>query len=403
LGDAAQFHCGIVAGSIMNRFEIKGWCPSALRPMQSGDGLVVRVRPHGGRLLAAQAAGIADLAEKYGNGLIDLTGRANLQIRGVRAESHAPLIAGLAQLGLIDADAETEIQRNILVAPFWSEGDDTRLLAAALEEALATRPLGLPAKFGFAIDCGAQRVLAQAPADIRVERDAAGGLIVRVDGSEQGRAVARNEAVDIALSLATWFVASGGANGGRGRMAAHIKRGAGIPDALAGDAAPAPAMLSPRPGLQAGGALVGLAFGQMQNTTLKFLADRAPGLRLTPWRLILVEGMRALPRHAGIVTRADDPILRVAACTGAPGCPEAHAETRALATALAPAIAADTSLHVSGCAKGCAHPRPSAMTLVGTANGFDLVRDGCAGDAPVAKGLDPAKILTDPRALLGAG
>jgi precorrin-3B synthase len=387
----------------MNRFEIKGWCPSALLPMQSGDGLVVRVRPRGGRLLAAQAAGIADLAEKYGNGLIDLTGRANLQIRGVRAESHAPLIAGLAQLGLIDADAETEIQRNILVAPFWSEGDDTRLLAAALEEALTTRPLGLPAKFGFAIDCGAQRVLAQAPADIRVERDAAGRLIVRVDGSEQGRAVARNEAVDIALSLATWFVASGGANGGRGRMAAHIKRGARIPDALAGDAAPAPAMLSPRPGLQAGGALVGLAFGQMQNTTLKFLADRAPGLRLTPWRLILVEGMRALPRHAGIVTRADDPILRVAACTGAPGCPEAHAETRALATALAPAIAADTSLHVSGCAKGCAHPRPSAMTLVGTANGFDLVRDGCAGDAPVAKGLDPAKILTDPRALLGAG
>jgi precorrin-3B synthase len=386
----------------MNRFEIKGWCPSALRPMQSGDGLVVRVRPRGGRLLAAQAAGIADLAEKFGNGLIDLTGRANLQIRGVRAESHAPLIAGLAQLGLIDADAETEIQRNILVAPFWSEGDDTRWLAAALEEALAARPLGLPAKFGFAIDCGAQRVLAQAPADIRIERNAAGGLIVRADGSAQGRAVARNEAVDIALSLATWFVASGGATGGRGRMAAHIKSRANLPDALAGDATPSPVMLSPRPGLQAGGALVGLAFGQMQSTTLKFLAGRAGGLRLTPWRLIFVEGMRALPRHEGIVTRADDPILRVSACTGAPGCPEARAETRALATALAPTIAADTSLHVSGCAKGCAHPRPSAITLVGTANGFDLVRDGCAQDAPVARGLDPAKILADPRALLGA-
>ncbi len=71
--------------------------------------------------------GIADLAENYGNGLIDLTGRANLQIRGVRAKSHAPLIVGLAQLGLIDADVETEIQRNILVAPFWCEGDDTLL------------------------------------------------------------------------------------------------------------------------------------------------------------------------------------------------------------------------------------------------------------------------------------
>ena len=29
----------------MSAFEIKGWCPGALRPMLSGDGLVVRVRP----------------------------------------------------------------------------------------------------------------------------------------------------------------------------------------------------------------------------------------------------------------------------------------------------------------------------------------------------------------------
>ena len=68
----------------MTAFAIKGWCPTALRPMLSGDGLVVRVRPHGGQLSAAQASGIADLATCYGNGLIDLTGRANLQIRRQR-------------------------------------------------------------------------------------------------------------------------------------------------------------------------------------------------------------------------------------------------------------------------------------------------------------------------------
>jgi precorrin-3B synthase len=140
----------------------------------------------------------------------------------------------------------------------------------------------------------------------------------------------------------------------------------------------------------------------MQSATLKFLAGRAPGLRLTPWRLILVEGLRELPRHDGIVTRADDPILRVAACTGAPGCPEAHVETRALAAALAPYVAVNSGLHVSGCAKGCAHARPSAITLVGTANGFDLIRHGCAQDTPVVKALDPAKILADPRGLSGA-
>jgi precorrin-3B synthase len=386
----------------MNRFEIKGWCPSALRPMQSGDGFVVRIRPRGGRLSAEQAAGIANLAERHGNGLVDLTGRANLQVRGVRAESHEPLISGLARLGLIDADVATEVQRNVLVAPFWREGDDTHLLATELEQALAAKHLGLPTKFGFAVDCGANRVLAQAPADIRIERGAAGGLIVRADGAEQGCEVRTGKAVDIALSLATWFVASGGANDGRGRMAAHVRRGAKIPDSFAGNANPALAIAPPHPGLHAGGALVGLAFGQMQSATLKFLAGRAPGLRLTPWRLILVEGLRELPRHDGIVTRADDPILRVAACTGAPGCPEAHVETRALAAALAPYVAVNSGLHVSGCAKGCAHARPSAITLVGTANGFDLIRHGCAQDTPVVKALDPAKILADPRGLSGA-
>jgi precorrin-3B synthase len=385
----------------MTGFEIKGWCPGALRPMPSGDGLVVRIRPHGGTLSAAQAAGIADLAEKHGNGLIDLTGRANLQIRGVRAESHKPLIPGLARLGLIDADAETEVQRNILVAPFWSEGDETHSLAAELEAALAQRLFGFPAKFGFAVDCGARRVLAQAPADIRIERGAAGELIVRADGVEQGRAVARGEAIAVALALAAWFVASGGARGGRGRMAAHVKSGVRIPEEFAGEARPAPSVSLPGPGLCEVGALVGFAFGQMQSATLKFLSRRAPGLRLTPWRLILVEGLQEMPRHEGIVTRANDPIMRVAACTGAPACPEAHAQTRGLATALAPHFAA-SGLHVSGCAKGCAHPRPAAITLVGTDNGFDLVRHGCAQDTPVARGLDPTEILSHPRALLGA-
>ncbi|MEQ1672674.1 MAG: precorrin-3B synthase, partial [Hyphomicrobium sp.] len=46
----------------MNEFEIKGWCPGALRPMMSGDGLVVRVRPRAGRLTMAQALGIAQAA-----------------------------------------------------------------------------------------------------------------------------------------------------------------------------------------------------------------------------------------------------------------------------------------------------------------------------------------------------
>ena len=47
-----------------------------------------------------------------------------------------------------------------------------------------------------------------------------------------------------------------------------------------------------------------------------------------------------------------------------------------------------TPLHVSGCEKGCAKPRRSALTIVGRNGRYDLVRDGHAGDLPVLRGLD---------------
>ena len=53
-------------------------------------------------------------------------------------------------------------------------------------------------------------------------------------------------------------------------------------------------------------------------------------------------------------------------------------------------------LHISGCAKGCAHPAAAPLTLVATADGFDLIRDGSARDAPVMRGLDRDRIVADP-------
>ncbi|MCA6112183.1 precorrin-3B synthase [Bradyrhizobium cenepequi] len=385
----------------MSAVAIKGWCPGALRPMRSGDGLVVRIRPRDGRLDAKQAAGIAALAERYGNGLIDLTSRANVQIRGVSDEGHGPLIDGLARLELLDRDPESEARRNILVTPFWTSGDDTFSLAGELEQALAGSPVGLPTKFGFTVDCGIERALASASADVRIERSLAGEFIVRADGAEHGRPVARSEAVQVALALVEWFVNSGGAKGGRGRMAAHIATGAKLPDALRGHAEPARVIAVPRPGLYPQGAIVGAAFGQLTHAALTYLAGCAQGLRMTPWRIILAEGLRQMPYCEGLVTQADDPILRVVACSGAPACREAHADTRALAAALAPHIAADSRLHVSGCAKGCAHSGSIALTLVATSEGFDLVRGGSTRDAPVARGLTGAGIVADPSMLVG--
>ena len=109
----------------------------------------------------------------------------------------------------------------------------------------------------------------------------------------------------------------------------------------------------PPPGAGALGWLVGFDFGQMQAETLTALAGLG-ALRVTPWRMVLIEGCCDTPDIPGLITRPDDPMLGVTACTGAPGCLQAHAATRPLARALAPHLT--HPLHVSGCAKGCAHP-----------------------------------------------
>jgi precorrin-3B synthase len=385
----------------MSTIAVKGWCPGAWQPMRSGDGLVVRIRPHGGRIDAEQARGIADLAGRYGNGLIDLTNRANLQIRGVSEENHPPLIDGLAKLRLLDADPQTEARRNILVTPFWTTGDEAASIAEELERALADGPSHLPAKFGFAVDCGKERVLAGASADIRIERDGDGQLIVRADGAERGQRVARNEVIAVAIDLAKWFVASGGATAGRGRMAAHIAAGARLPEVPCGDVLPVRTQAVPGPDLTPLGALFGVAFGQVTHTALRWLAAHALGLRLTPWRMLLAEGMHEMPACEGFVTRPGDPLLRVVACSGAPRCQEAQAETRTLAAALAPYLPADKHLHVSGCAKGCARSGPASITLVATPGGFDLIRSGSTRDAPAVRGLSRADILAKPQLLSG--
>lgn len=370
---------------------VHGWCPGALRPMMSGDGLVVRVRAPLGRLTQDQAAGVARLAEQHGNGLIDLSARANVQIRGVRPESHPALIDGLTALGLIDRDVAAETRRNLVIQPFWAEGDLTHRIARALTEALAQPDApDLPGKFGFAVDCGAVPILRETSADIRIERGE-NGLLLRPDGSDLAAPVTEDTAAKAALDLARWFLDSGGAPDGRGRMARHLAGGAALPDdfretpVVAGAAAPAP-------GTTSAGQLVALEFGQLTARTLAALAELAP-IRVTPWRMLLLERVTEAPALPGLIHDAHDPRLRVDVCTGAPGCPQGRSPTRDLARALASHLPAGQRLHISGCAKGCAHPGPAALTLTATGpDRFDLIRDGRADATPEATGLAPDQI-----------
>ena len=161
---------------------------------------------------------------------------------------------------------------------------------------------------------------------------------------------------------------------------------------LASTAAPRPASAPEAIGLhplRAGMALgVGLPFGRLEADALIALAEAsgARALRGAPGRVLLAMGapdpaaLRERAAELGFITRADDPRRRVAACSGAPACASALLDTRALASALAPFVPPSAFLHVSGCAKGCAHPRPASCTLVGTAEGLGLIRHGRADD-----------------------
>lgn len=364
---------------------VRGWCPGALRPMESGDGFVVRVRPRLARLTAAQALGLCAAARAHGAGLVDLTNRANLQLRGVAEGALPALHADLAALGLLDPDTETEGRRNLLVAPDWGQGDDTHRLTLALLDRLGDLP-DLPPKCGIALDCGPAPVLTADPADFRLERGAEGGLILRAEGRATGCAPPPGAEIDALIDLARWFAAT---RGTAGRMARHP---APLPLWAATGARPAPPRAAVAPGAHALGPARGLPFGQVAAADLAaaITATGARALRLTPWRVLILEGGAEAPTP-GLTADPADPLLRTDACAGAPFCPQATVATRDLALALAPHVRG--RLHVSGCAKGCARPGAADVVLTGRAGAFDLAFAAWAGDTPVATGLTPAQAL----------
>jgi precorrin-3B synthase len=331
--------------------------------MRAGDGLLVRVRPRLARIDAAQLAGLCEAAIRFGNGLIDATSRANLQIRGVADADWPALVERLVELGLVDPDPVREARRAIMVAPDWQPGDDSADIAEALAARLDELP-DLPAKIGFAIDAGPAPVLAHDPADFRIERASDGGLILRADGRATGLAVTRADAVDALIALAHWFATSGA-----GRMA---RLAAPLPPSLTGSQCPAP----PRAWAGRG---IGLPFGRIDAAK----PGTTGAIRVTPWRILIAED------DAPLVDRTD-PSMRVDACPGAPACPQATVETRALATRLAPYVAG--RLHVSGCSKGCARAAPADVMITGRDGRYDLAYAARAGDPAILSSLSVGDI-----------
>lgn len=359
----------------------RGWCPTLHEPMQSGDGWLARVKPRLGRLGAGDARALAAAARRYGNGVIELTSRANLQFRGLSLSGVGEFAELVVGLGLAEVDPARERRRHVLACPLG----DTQP-AAALEASLMADDTmaALPGKFTVVVDCGGTPSMRGVTADISV-RIVGDRAWITLDGERRGVGCAPHAVVEVTHRLIHAMLARGHT---RMREAPGAKLLATI-----GPMAdpPVPAPRGPAIGPLPGGAFgIGLAFGATDADGLVELADLAgeQTLRLTVWRsVIFPHAPGRAPGKVGMFVDPEDDLVSVSACAGLPGCAQAFLETRDTARRLAGRMRG-RSLHVSGCAKGCAHPGPSDVTLVGTADGIDLVWQGRAGDAPAGRGMD---------------
>jgi precorrin-3B synthase len=146
---------------------------------------------------------------------------------------------------------------------------------------------------------------------------------------------------------------------------------------------------------------VALPFGHTTANLLKTFAETVQelgiaGTRPAPMRTLVAicrtaaqaEGLRKRAESLGFVTSANDPRQAISACPGAPDCASGHIPARKIAAEIASEYGSlldgSMHLHVSGCAKGCAHPGASGLVLVGTAEGTGLVLEGTARDEALA-------------------
>ncbi|HTV32589.1 MAG TPA: precorrin-3B synthase [Methylocella sp.] len=397
---------------------VKGWCPSAFKPMETGDGFLVRLNLSGGEVTSEQGHAIASLAKTFGNGLIDLTQRGNLQLRGVSETSFSDLIEALRSCLLLDGDKAIEPAKNIIGSPLagvdLSAKGDGKALLRSLEASIASASdlAELPAKFCFLVDDGGLLDLDAVAADIRLIAGEAGvtvAIAVSHDGSTPIITSDAPRAIDAAIALARAFLKLGKSASAK-RMnelaqtigIAGIAHAAGLP--LFAEMASRPSRATQAHdviGLHKGFIGVAPPFGRLSAEQMQRLADATPNdLRLTPWRSVLLPGgtrdvLTAL-EGAGLITSPGDARLAVIACSGRPACSAAQIDTHSIAETLAVLACQWTAngiaMHISGCHKGCAHSVSSPITLVGGQGAIDVVFDGRADDMPHLTGLDLAQV-----------
>jgi precorrin-3B synthase len=374
--------------------------------MPTGDGLLARLLP-AAPLSCEVFAALCDAGQTHGNGIMEVTQRGSLQVRGLSPKSAILFAETAASLGL-GAEGSPVILASPLFGSDARESADPPALAAALREELARHreSTSIGPKVSVLIDGGGALHLDEVPADLRLRAVSPSRFHLSMAGTAAG---AMNlgwvEPGRVVQAIAQILIAI--ANRGEAARARDLADGAGdalrasLSDMLTPGAPPPPRPRADPIGshpLNDGRVARGIApaFGYAAAGSLKRLTHAAAAygavsIRPAPGRALLFVGMTAAAADEfaataaadGWVVRPDDVRRHVIACAGAPACASASLSTRHLAPAIAHAakslLDGTITIHVSGCAKGCAHPGAAALTLVGPDR---LVLQGRAGDAP---------------------
>ncbi len=360
------------------------------------DSFMSRLRVPGGLIPTWQFRGVADLARRFGPGHADLTTRANLQIREIRAEDASDFLVGLAEIGIINKGAGADNIRNVTCGA--TSGIDPRELIDCMPLAkqmhhyiLNHREMyGLPRKFNIAFEGGgriasledtndigfkAARVSeANASADLPAGvyfRLTLGGITGHKDfARDTGVLVDPGDCVGLAGAVVRVFARHGDRTDRKKARLKYVLDAWGFPrfiDELEKEygkplrrvaldrcdpAEPEDrwAHVGVHPQKQAGQVYVGvvLPVGRMTAEQMDGLADIADrhgsrSIRLTVWQNLLIpdvaegdaDAVRLAIEAIGLGWEASSVRAGLVACTGSAGCKFAGADTKRHAMDLA--------------------------------------------------------------------
>jgi precorrin-3B synthase len=394
-------------------------CPGVVRLYPAEDGGLARVRLPGGRIGAAQLEAVA-AAGRLGNGLVELTSRANLQVRGLPDGAAEPLARLLTDAGLLPSPAHDRV-RNIAASPLAGRHPrsvaPTDSLVTELDRGLCAEELlaELPGRFLFALDDGAGLTPPDADVRLSAERAGAGEVVFALSlaGHRTTLVAPPEEAVGLALSAARAFLALRAERGNGAwrlgelpdgpaevarRLGGELADGAGGPSSrrAPGGEAPSPGGALPPPGttLQGDGRFAVTALpplARLDPAALDSLAElaraQAGDLRLSARRTLTVldverertaEVVRTL-EGLGLVVSPRSGWEGLSACAGLGACSRAKMDVRAGAAGRAPVRGGDDPIeHWSGCERRCGEPADVGIAVFADAAGMRIEKKASA-------------------------